>query len=304
MGRRIYPVFVTLLGGVGLGLALTYLVGVVLAFLPGWEDWAEFFVPRAMWLLIPPYVLLMLHMVLRNHVGRYLLNRRDYEGALAYGRRRMEGGWMRSRREVANQRLVVARAYVGMGEDEEALRLLGNEEVQWPGNYAVEARRWQMEIYLRRDEREKAAACAVTKAEDLKKGRGELVSLYGCTAELALRDGDEESYREAMQNGMWINASHPRLGWVRALAMMKLELEEKKEAMALMVTLGMLEDRMLAEIPGREAELEALRAYLMWKQGEGEAAKEHLNAARQAPGDRWAEKEVERVAATLEEAGI
>ena len=289
----------SIIGGIGLGLALTYLLGVVLAFVPGWEDWAEFFVPRALWLLIPPYVLLVVHLVLRNHVGRHLLNHGDYEAAWDYSESRMEPSLARSGREVANHRLIGVRAKVGMGEYEEALELLEGQRGEYPGAYAVEARRWEMEIRLRRDEREEAELVAVTKDEDLGRSRGELAALFGCTAELALRNGDENGYREAMRDGMWIQADHPRLGWVRALATMALEEEEASPAM--MATLGLLEDRLVREIPGRKGEFQALRANLMWQQGDKQAARDYLKEARESASDEWSDRELERVEEALEE---
>lgn len=299
MVRRLYPVVVTLTGGIGLGLALMYLMGVVLAFLPGWEAWADFFVPLALYLMILPYGLLIAHMVLRNHVGRFLLNRQAYEDAEEYSRRRRNASMLRSRREVANHTVIVARALLGQGDYEAARQLLMEEENQFPGSYKAEARRLLFEVALRQDDRERAEELCIEGQDDEKAAGKELAAILGCEAELALRLGDLERYREKMKAAIWEKASHPRVGLCRALAMLEYESEEEQsdEVIAL---LGLVEESVAREIPARRAELEALRAMALWRRGRREKAKELLKRARSGPCDHWTDEVIRKVRAVCE----
>ena len=295
MWQRLYPKFVTLLGGVGLGLALTYLVGVILALLPGWEDWADFFVPLALYFLIPPYVILLVYMVLRNHVGRYLLRRGAYEEALEYTESRMNQSLWRSRRELANHRVVHARALVALGDYEGAEQLVVDDYEDFPGAYGVEARRWLCEIALRRDDRAVAAAYVVVQPDRFGSARGELAALMGCGAELALRDGDRDGYKTQMENALWEDASHPRVRLARALAMIDSKLGDNDASEAA----GMLQDLeepIGLEIPARTGELKALRALAHWRSGEEDEARRLLEQARAEPGDDWTEQVIDQVA--------
>ena len=298
MLRRLYPVAVTWTGGIGLGLALTYFVGVALAFLPGWEEWAEFFVSRAIWLLLPPYGLLILHMVLRNHVGRYLLNQGAYEEALEYGGRRMTPSLVRSRREAANQRVICAKGHIGLGEYDRASEILAGQHRKLPHPYSVEARRWLFELALRNDDRDRAEELVVGGRKKTKRARGEAVALLGCEAELALREGDLERYRERMKDGIWRNGKHPRLVLCRVLAMVQFEAEDEdsEEVLAL---LRLVEEPVGRDMPTRRGELKALRAMVVERRGRPEEARRLLEEARKEPVDEWSKKVIEEVAGEL-----
>ncbi len=292
MSRRIYPAFVTLIGGLGLGLALTYLIGVVLAFVPGWEDWADFFVPRALYLVLIPYVLLIAHMVLRNHVGRFLLGRQAFEEAVEYAGKRMEASIIRSRREVANQRIVCARAHIGLGNYDEARSILEGGDDELPGSYAMEARRWKMELALRDDDRQWADELAIDDATSEKSARGQLAAILACQAELALRRDDKERYQEWIEDAMWEDASHPRVRMSRALAMAAYEAEDESSDEVLDL-LGELREPMGQMIPARGAEIDALRARVLKRRGRDDEAKQLLEGIGEQPKDGWTTKVVE-----------
>lgn len=298
MKRRFYPAFVTLLGGVGLGLALTYFVGVILVFLPGMEDWALFFMDWALLLLVPPYVLLVAHMVLRNHVGRYLLKERAYEEALAYGKRRSKKSLLRSKREASNQTLVWAQALVGLGRYEEAEELLVSRGGRLSGEYSVEAFRWRLEIALRFNDLDGAEAiidgCAGS--ERKKKGKGRRFSaLKAAEGELALRKGDEERYRDCMMDALWASPGHQRAQLSRALAMVEFGYYDEDA----FLSVEAVQDFASQEIPARAGELQALLAMMKQQSGAVEEGLELLRRARQEPSDRWSDQVIERVEAKL-----
>jgi hypothetical protein len=266
-------------------LALTFFVGVALVFAEGWEQWELYFTERAILFVLPPYVLLVAHLMLRNHVGRYLLNRGAYEEAVEYGRKRARGSLFRSRRELANQRLVWARGLVGLGRYGEAAELLEGRIEGLPGGYGREARRWLMELALREDDREKARA--LLEASDEGKGVGGRTGavLRGCEAELALRDSDLGLYQEKMRAALWGGSAHPRVGLSRVLAMVGREDGEYDEES--LFTLELLRDSVSREIPAREAEIDGLRAWVLHRLGRGEEAEDLLSVARSKPTDPW-----------------
>lgn len=296
MWTRLYPKLVTLVGGAGLGLALTYFVGVVLAFLPKWEQWAEFFVPLAIPLMVVPAVLLILHLVLRNHVGRFLLNRRAGQQAADYAQHRLNRSLLRSPREVANHRLVCVRAHVGLGDYETARQLL-EEADDLPGSYAVEARRWRFELALREDNRENASQLTIEDPDDHPSARGELAALLGCAAELALREGDRDDYQRQMEWAIADGADSPRLRLVRALAMLQ---DDDTDPEEIETTLEAVEQPIADEIPARRAELLALRALPAWRTGRKDHARTLLEQARDGDSDHWTDQVIEDVAETIE----
>ena len=298
--QRLYPKLVTLLGGVGLGLALTYIIGVILAFIPGWEDWAEFFVPLAIPLLIPPYLLLVVHLVLRNHVGRFLLGKMAFEEAAEYAGKRMNASVLRSRREVANQRIVNARAHIGMGDYEKARQLL-DEHDDWPGSYKMESRRWLCELALRDDDRKLAGQYVVDTPSDHDASRGHLAAILGCGAELALRDDDRAGYEEQMEYALWEDGSHWRVRLARALAMLNFELggEDTTEVAELFEE---LEEPAGKRIPAWRSELKALRALAARRGGDDERARQLLDEAADGPQDTWSRNVLEHATTSSTEA--
>lgn len=297
MARRLYPLVVSLIGGIGLGLALMYLIGVGLAFVPGWERWAEFFVPIALVALLVPYVLLIAHLVLRNHVGRFLLNRQAFEEALEYSQRRRNSSLLRSRREVANHTVVEARAHMGLGDYEKARQLLEGD-TPLPGSYAMEAQRWRFELALREDDREAAKTLGVEDPSSEKSAHGNLAALLACEAELALREGDLERYRDKMKEAMWEKASHPRTGLCRALAMVEYE-EDDEASDEVLALLTLVEEPIGNEIPARRTEIQALSALVHWRRERKAKADALLEKAKGGPTDRWTDKVVEKVVSTI-----
>lgn len=296
--ERLYPKIVTLMGGISLGLTLTYLVGVVLAFLPAGEQWAEFFVPLALYLLIPPYTLLVSYLVARNHVGRFLLHRQAFDQAYEYAHPRVKSSPLRSRREVANHRLVCARALVGLGRYEEARKLLEGQHRRLPGPYATEARRWLLELALRRDDRKEAEGLVVAEPNQKSSARGELVAALACGAELAIRQGDQKAFRERMADALWHKSDHYRATLCRALAMIEYE-EENAQTEELLQILDGVEARVVAEIPNRQAELTALRALVRYRRGDAAQAQRLLEMAQDQQSDQWSEQVLDEVASQL-----
>lgn len=296
MKWRLYPAFVTMLGGVGLGMALTYFAGVVMIFLPGMEDWALFFTNWALLLVLPPYLALVAHMVLRNHVGRSLLKAGSFEEAIRYGKRRSKKSLLRSKREVANQVMVWARGLVGLGKYEEAEELLRSRGGGLVGAYAVEAARWRVELALRFDDRERAeTVLEAIKGKNLKAKGPQFAAMKAVEAELALRDGDEERYRECAMAALWASPGDRRAQLSQALAMAHFGYHDDEALERLEAS----REFAIREIPARASELKALEAKMAWRAGAVEDARALLEEARQEPADHWSEAVIKSVEESL-----
>lgn len=301
MWTRVYPVLVSVLGGVGLGLALTFLIGAWLSAQAGWESWATYFRPRAMVLMLVPYALLLVHLLLRVHVGHFLLGRGLVEQAERYASRRAKPSLARSKREAANHRGVWARSLLRQGRYDEALEVLNGAMRFAPSYYEADLRRWMVEVALRRDDRESVNEQFALMGDDLGKGHRQ-AALRACRAELALREGDMKGYEDEMTRSLWADPGHPRAGLTRTLAMVEFagQAGERSDALAM---LALVESRVGDEIPARRSELAALRAWLLAAEGRGEEARGALEESLSGPQDDWSRKVIEGVRAEVELAG-
>ncbi len=301
MFQRIYPGLVSLLGSIGLGLALTYFVGVGLVFVEGLEDWALFFTDHAILLILPPYLSLVAHLVLRNHVGRYLLNRGAYQDALDYGRSRSKASPLRGRREAANQTLVWARGLIALGDYDEACSLLEERLDSLPSKYALEAQRWLLEIALREDDRDRARELTEDPPKPSSPTRTH-AALFGAQAELALRDSDLTLYQERMLAAMTASAAHPRVGLSRVLSMIHHD-ESGDQDDEILTTLDLLHDSIAIELPTRSAEFDALKAWILAGADRHDEAQSLLESAREKPTDPWTDEVLQRTQSRLTEVG-
>ncbi|RAL20531.1 hypothetical protein DL240_15945 [Lujinxingia litoralis] len=301
MWTRAYPALVSMVGGVGLGLALTFLVGAWLSAQPGWESWEAFFRPRALSMMLVPYVFLLAHLVLRVHVGHFLLERGELEAAERYASRRGRPSWMRSRREAANHCGVWARALLGQGRYQDCEKVVGEGLRFAPSYYQAELRRWGVEVALRRDDRLGVREQVAALGQDLGKGRRQ-AALRACLAELALREGDMKAYEEEMTRALWADAGHPRARITRTLAMVEFAGEGAEHGDALAM-LALVEARVGDEIPARRSELAALRAWLLSALARHQEARDALAEAESGPQDLWSTRVLESVRAELEHAG-
>jgi hypothetical protein len=296
---RLYPLLVSFLGSAGLGLALTYFVGVYLVFQPEFEDWAQFFVPRAVLLMVIPYVLLVAHMGLRYGLGQWLLERGAVDAARRYSSTRMHKSLVRGEREALKNRLVMARVMAFDGAYEEAWALLGEPRaLPTRGSLAMEYGRWKMEVALRLDARERvedAYQVISMRTTPLE----ERAAVLACMAELALRDGHDDRYREFVEKALWADATSPRATLSRTLGLIEHGRREEdwRDALAM---LDLVEARACNDIPGRRGELEAYRATLLGRLGEQEQMRAALHRARHMVCDQWSETIVKAVETRLE----
>ena len=318
MSARVYPIFVSALGVAGLSSALAYLGGALLAFTPGWEAWAEFFVPRALPFLVAPYVLLLTHLYLRTHLGGWYLKRGLAERAVAYCERRLGHNLLRSHSEALAHRIYLARAHIFLGAYETARELL-DEGYKLPkrGKSREEVARWKMEIALRQENLLYGHRAWETVA---RAGRPTPKSseLHACRAELAARENARDDYFGAMERALWKGSGSSRVLLARVLGELKFSLrdsndllehdehgagleqsvEELKDGLKLkdgsakslgaagcLEALERIAPKIMAEIPAREAELMAIRAQLFYKNRQNDQARKYLLRAEAAQDD-------------------
>lgn len=294
MLERLYPKFVSFLGAMGLACSLAYFVGVYLAFQPDWQDWADFFVPASIPLLIVPYVLLLGHLYLRTQLGGWFLKRGAVDQAIEYCEQRLDSNLMRSRKEALINRIYFARAYAAQGEYERAHELLtAGFAVPEKGAQAIDIARWRMEVALRM---ENLVRChqAYDAARALTRPKRPRAYLLGCRAELAAREGKRSEFEQAVDDAMWTGADNPRVGLSQVLGVLRFGASRDDLAEALTV-LDEVYAPTAVELPLREGELAALRAELLDALDRVNEAREVIAFADQLPQDTRSKYEIRRV---------
>mgnify|MGYP006282506965 CR=1 FL=1 len=298
--ERTYPTLVSLLGSLGLGTALAYFIGIAFMFQSGSEEWVLFFLVWGPWLVVIPAGALIAHLYLRTHLGRWLVERGRLEEAVEYTSQRLEAGLTRSRRETIYHRVYLARAHTARGNYEEALsRLTRGFAMPDHDETSLKIWRWQMENALRvgaeevLEEAFDAAAGLEVKGEKMK-------TLRACRAEWAALNDERAEFEAQLDEARWpkldpADKRESRVDFAEAIGRMIFGRSRQDLQMARSL-LERSREEMLAEIPLREAEYDALRTESFIECDEEAAAEEALEAARRAPGDARSERAVERVA--------
>lgn len=298
--ERIYPTFVSALGSVGLGTAFAYFIGVVLVFQPGWGAWAQFFLVWGPPLAFIPGLMLIAHLYLRTHLGRWWVERGAYEQAVEYTEQRLESNLLRSRKEALYHRIYLARAQIGRAEYEAAAATLTEGyAVPESGREAARIRRWQLESELRR-ERGAAVEEAYQSGVDADPPQSVRAALEGGRAEWAVLEGLSEAYHTHIERGRWAAEESPRVDLAEGFGAVRFG----RDGEAYREGLRMLEscrDRVDREVPARAAEIDAVRAQLLGRLDRPEEARQMLEEARSARADARAERRVEHVAAQFDE---
>jgi tetratricopeptide (TPR) repeat protein len=292
--ERLYPKFVSMLGAAGLACALAYFVGIYLAFQPEWEQWAEFFVPAAVPLLVIPWVLLLAYLYLRTHLGQWFLRRGRLDDAVAYCEERLEPNLERSQKEALINRITLARAHVARADYESADELLATGFVMPDkGAQALDICRWRMEIALRVEDLVRCHR-AFEQADGIARPKSARAYLRACRAELAARENDRVGFDDAVDKALWDRPKNARARLAQVLGVLRFgaSADEFEEALAL---LEEVVGPTLADVPHREGELIALRAELSLELGRQADACEALELADQARADTRANYEIRRV---------
>ena len=272
MGRSLVAL-TTLVGGLGLGFALGYVILIVAAFLPGGERITMFMVGAddqeigfGFTLVVVPYFLLMLHLVLRIRLGAVLLKLGDVDLAQHFAARRLTVNPLRGRREALANRTVLIRVALRHQSYPQAEELAA--DAQLPRGSAFGAarlkadfQRWRLEAALRREDLILAAEI-VDQAWPVH-GRGpESASFCACAGELAVRNGDSEAWAQWRERAVYAASKSARLKIVEAFAARKFRLADV-DAAELCDELEGVAPEWLADVPGAHGEVVAVRAALL-----------------------------------------
>lgn len=216
---RFYPVFLSLLGILGLAMTMVFVVGVILSFLPGNQAIAYFFVGRSdlersftFLLAGVPYALIIAHVYLRTHAGSLFLNKGHLDLAIAYCEARLKVTPGRGHKEVAYHRLYLAQALTREGKYKTALATLDGV-TRCPAALAGEYAVWELECALRHEDLVRANAL-VEKLAQSRNRRAKLdtnLALSAAAAELAMRQNQHERFKELMEQARWIEGNPPLL---------------------------------------------------------------------------------------------
>jgi hypothetical protein len=286
------PSVVSILGGAGLGTAITYFLGVVLVFRPGWPEWAEFFNVWGPPLVVVPISLLIGHLLGRMYVGDWLLRQGAPGRALDYVKDRLSAGILRSRREALTHRVVAAKCQLYLGDYASCLQLLeSGYAVPTEGRLAASIRAWRMEACLRR--REPEAAIEAFESIDIEEGTSsERARLWACRAEAAMLLEERREVRHSLENARWEDTLRWRAdlveGMARARGILQGSTASEDELQQAEAWLTQHADDARREVPGRDMELVALRAHVAHLLGESSRSDALLSEADDCEGDERA----------------
>lgn len=265
--RRLAPLVVSLVGIVGLSLAMTYLVIVILAFLPGNEQITFFLVGRSdlafsynFLLVLIPYGLLVVYLFARTHLGSWMLGQGWVSEAHEYASTRTRRGVLRSRVEALHHRLTLARAEALGGQYESARDILMD-----PANLAgvrggLEKRwiRWALEVSLRRED----AVEFESVWERLEKPTGARAApLWACRAEALARKADYDGAARALANARFADPTCSRIAHAEAVARLRMP-DRGRGAASILQDLVSARDELVREMPFLREEIEALIVFL------------------------------------------
>lgn len=289
---------------------MAFLAGAFLAFQPGWEEWAEFFVPRAVFLVAIPYVLLLSYLFLRGQLGLWFLRRGKVEEAIAYCEPRLTHSLMRSRGEALGNRIALARAFVWRGDYERARELLAKaDSPPKRGRAGLELARWRMEVALREENLVRCHRAFDEVAGQLRPASARR-ELEACRAELALREGDRGAFETALGRANWKGKSLPRIQWVEVLGALrfdptvgsagKIGNKDDADLAVHLEVLDSIQEALLNLLPQVEGEVLSIRAELLYRDGHLEEARQQLASLESARCDARSRYEAERVRALVE----
>ena len=297
--EKVVPKLVAVLGGIGLASAVAYFAGAYLAFQPEWGAWSEFFVSRAILLVLVPYFSLTAYLYARSRLGGWLVERGAFREAIDYASERLEPSLLRSKKETHMHRIALGRAHIGRCEYEEAYRVLSKGyAVPREGQQALDIHRWRIEAALRLEDLVRSHE-SYDQVGDVTRPASSRVYLLGCRIEMAVREKNHAEFARFVEEFEWTERECSRVELARGLAAIVFEDDDE----TLERGLGRIEaafEEATAEVPGRERGLLAWRARALAALGHVSEAEILLKSAIEAPGDLRSDYVVEQTTQFIE----
>ncbi|MEM1346936.1 MAG: hypothetical protein AAGI01_00165 [Myxococcota bacterium] len=269
-------IILRVLGGLALASVGFYFVALGLTFAPGGEEWAERFRPLSPFVMYVPFMLLLVYLWARVQLGPWLLRRGELDEAQAYATQGVRYSfWLRSKREVLINRIVLGRVHMVRGELDAARAALFPENLgqlvraRGVAGEALSLARWQAEVLLRSNDLAGARA-VIQGAPKVERPKEERAGLLSAHAELALRCGELEQARELAERARWTAPE----SWAPWLALALVDhgrgVITEKSLKRLVRSL----EPVAHHLPGRLGELELVHAEMLEELGRSEEAAE------------------------------
>jgi tetratricopeptide (TPR) repeat protein len=276
------PVLVSVTSIIAAFTTVVYALGVISLFLPvdasALQDF--FYEYIILWVYIP-FSSCVVYMYTRTNVGRQMLARGDYEGALAWSTERiLPNIWIRTMREALVHRVVMGRALLALDREAEGRAVLTPPESLLPAGApeVYELRLWRAEIAMYQDALDVAAQALGGELPESRRISQELrARWHAARSTLHLRRGELEQAREALDAARWVKdeAARHRVA-LSAAALAERAARDDEERRAALAALIEGHEALVAELPRRDVELWALRGGLHEQLGEDELAKQAL----------------------------
>lgn len=273
---RLWALATILSGGLGLGLALGYLLLVAVSFTEGGDAITAFLVGAddtnlglGFATVAVPYILLILHLWLRVNVGRILLRRGEVELAERFAKGRVRAGLLRAKKEATANRTVLIRVALRRGDYESAERWGQETPLPNRGVERVAHYRWRLEVALRLENLILANQLVDEAWPFAAKGE-EASAFCACAGELAVRGGDKQTWLDWRERAEFAEQKGERLQIVSAMGAARFN-APAEECARFAAELG-APGRWLDDVPLAEGEITALRAALLEAAGDTQAA--------------------------------
>lgn len=288
---RLLTIITTLTGGIGLGSALGYFVLVAASFAEGGGALVDFLVGKddanfgvGFALVVIPYVLLIAHLALRIRVAGILLSRGETEAAERFARARLKAGLLRARKEATANRTALIRVALRRGDYDSAASLAAEAQLPRRGPERIAFFRWKLENALRRENLVEAKA-TISEAWPFSARGDEAAAFCACAGEVAIREGDQQSWLEWRDRAAYARPNSARLLLADGLAAARFSADAdtcERLAERLEKPLTWLQD-----VPLGEGELAATLAALWTAAGKADAANRAVE--RDLPADARSE---------------
>ncbi len=196
---------VTILGGLTMASIAGYFVAFARALSAPKTPWGELFAQNVLWFLYVPFTLGLVYFFARVQLGRSLLAQGALEEAITWtSSRQRYNFWMRGKREVLIQRVVLAQAHLRRCDFEQARRVLWDDEpLPARARELLELHVWRYTWALRHEDLVLAGKVR-QEADALHKPAEQRAALLALDAMKCLRAKKDDEVRRALDESEWL----------------------------------------------------------------------------------------------------